>query len=206
MKEISFLLILLTFISCNQNHERSNESSQIDNSAIEYNNKGFKLAQFSESKDTLKLALSYFDKALEIDSTYKNALGNKVGILLRLDELDKALEVHSRLYEISPGENALLQGMIVEKVHNFKKAEPYYSESVRYFSTRFDTTTNIDSKIGFGINKVYSLYLARKDGRANQVYDSLLTEFSDKEILRFHPELSKADFNRLEFMDTFFSH
>lgn len=203
MKNVSYFLILFILCSCGSRQSRKEQNSHKDSLANAYNKRGVQLEFHPESKDSLQLALDYFDKALQIDSTNGYFIGNKISALFELRQFDEALKLHTKIYKLAPAPNSMLQGMLTEKVYGYEKAKPYYEESALFYTEMLDTTLNVDIKLNAGISKIASLLLLKRKQAAINLYDSLKNEFPNNQTWNLFPVINQ-NYSRKKLLDNFF--
>lgn len=133
MKQIVYLLTILTFIACGHT-EKQKEESQIDAKAIELNDKGIELVMTFD-KDSIAKAIELFDQATKIDSNYYLAYWNKCVYQNKLGRRNDALKTLQKLEELKPTNPDLkvTAGIILELNGDSLSARQKFLEADKFY-------------------------------------------------------------------------
>lgn len=155
-KFIFFLFVFVLFIS---------SAAYSENSAVEFNDIGLK--HFQEKH--YDLALEAYQKALNINPDYINALYNMGGVYLKMKEFDKAIEKFKKVVSLNPNDgDAYYQladayyfsGKYNEAISNYDKSQSFNFEPektkllgemlkpLRYREINFKYSPLLDAKAG----------------------------------------------------------
>jgi len=99
---------------------------------IELNNKALELSQLSTDRNVIELAVALLDSAIAIDSLYDVAYSNKISILCRLGEKQRAIKTLNSLLKIRPERSQLLvmKGNILEAMKDTEGAKKCYRRAM----------------------------------------------------------------------------
>ena len=89
MKRLLLILAILIFYSCN--NDKKNDKIQVNEEAMNFNNKGIQLASTLDNDSILK-AIELFDKAIELQPDFFSAHWNKFIFLNQLGKTDAAFK------------------------------------------------------------------------------------------------------------------
>jgi tetratricopeptide (TPR) repeat protein len=116
--------------------------------AIELNNIGVKFIQINKFDS----ALTYLNQAINIDSTYYSAYGNKCVVYCSLKDFANALKVMKKEIEIKPdfAEGWTFAGMLNDELGDTLNALKYYEKSIEIYNDRI---SNPDKQKYLKVNK-----------------------------------------------------
>lgn len=163
--------------------------------AIELNNKAILLINNGNETDYMK-ALDLLNKAINIDSTYYMAYSNKITVLIRLKEYDKAIKTCKYLVtniKQDYPEAFTILGILYDKLNKKKNAEHYYKKAIKAYTKRINSKEEILDMI----NKAHLIYIMDNKRGLNEI-DSLINAYpSNDELLMYRKHLF-TDYNHQE--------
>jgi tetratricopeptide (TPR) repeat protein len=123
-----YTCLILTYCNCQE------KKTSYDPQAIRLNNKAVEFIK-AQSFDS---ALIYLDKAIEIDTTYYAAYGNKCSVYCSLKDYKNALLATQKEIEVKPdlAEARTFGGMLYDRLGDTLMALVYYKKSVELFDQR----------------------------------------------------------------------
>ncbi len=167
MKHFISLILATVLLSCSQKTEQTSNKIEKETKpktdtiynpkAIELNNKGVEMMVRKFKQDS---ALYFYNKAIELDTTYYLPHTHKATIFAQRKEYKKALLEMEMAIRKAPNiaETIFFVGMLNEILGNTQKAEKYYLESVEIFNKRIES---LNKKEDIDFNKL-NLALSKK--------------------------------------------
>lgn len=174
--KFSFLILILT--SCSKNDKNANfnpEAIKLNDIAVELGN----LHKYDS-------AILVFDKAIDLDSTYYLAYGNKAAVYSAMKQYAKALFEVERQVEVKPdfAEGWISAATLSDKIGDSIKAKIYYQKSLDLYEQRITDPTRKPYLIESRINKDFLLIQLGKEEEAKK----------DLEIIKKdYPEIKTVD-------------
>lgn len=198
MKQIVYLLTVLTFIACGQ-AEKQKDESQFDARAIELNDKGTELVMTFD-KDSIEKAIELFDQATKIDSNYYLAYWNKCVYLNKLGRRNEALKTLQKLEELKPTNPDLkvTAGIVLELNGDSLSAKQKFLEADKFYSNIIDSLANKKTNLYWNtlVNKAVNLKLLGQVDEANRllkIAKSGIADDSIKEMIESLIAMSRSD-------------
>lgn len=191
-----FLAGILLLTSC----QDENKAKQPELTASEqYNQQG--IAMISSARDTISIhkGLYLLDKAIATDSNNIAAYNNKIGTLLQLQQVEKALATIQLLNtKTAIPDYVLFEGMIYERHgRDTAKANQKYREAIALYDKEIAKQPN-ESQIHIGKGIAVML----KDGKEAGIayYDSLKPQFEHDEFYKVNLK-QYYEFDRVKFLE-----
>ena len=204
MKTLNYLLLILISLSCSTPDHNSTSITSSDSLSIELNNSAMDhfhdfVFGRNESIDSLEIALSKLDQAIELSPSSLQLYANKSNILLRLQRIDGAIEVLKKAIEVDPNSAEILTtiGLLWEQKGNTIIAQEWLQRAQAAYDKRIhDDNHVINSKV----NKAFLLFFMENEQSANKALDELLQEYPNNDEVIFSKEVL-SDFNKQEFLN-----
>ena len=142
MKQVIYILTILTSISCGQT-ENKKEKNQVDERAKELNNRAIELTMTFNNDSILK-AIELFDQATELQPDYYLAHWNKFVFQNQLGQTSEAFETLKKLETIRPNNPDLkvTAGVLIELNGDSLSARRKFLQADKIYTTILDTLTS----------------------------------------------------------------
>jgi len=147
MKHLLLILTILIFHSCN-NIDKKNDKIQVNEEAMNFNNKGIQLASTFENDSILK-AIELFDKAIELQPDFLSAYWNKFIFLNQLGKTDDAFKTIKAIEKLRPDnpDYKLQVGIFTELSGDSITARKYYIKAEKIYENILDTLTKSNDEL-----------------------------------------------------------
>jgi tetratricopeptide (TPR) repeat protein len=137
MKKVIFSLLVVALASCSEEkNEQITEVPKFNKKAVELNNKAVTLSE----QQKLDSALLLYDQSIAMDSTYFLPHKNKIEILIKRKEFEKAKIESEAVIKLEPkmAEGWFIAGLIQELTGDTIKSKEYYSKSIDLYNLRIE--------------------------------------------------------------------
>ena len=144
MKKIILSLLFLTLFLFGCKNE-SKVTTKYNPKAIELSNRAVNIFSYhSGNKDSTKIAIALFDKAISIDSSYLLAYTNKAYHIIKKSEFSYALTVIMQAQKLATKEPVLWlgQGLLNDKLKKTDVANIAYNKAIFYFDEKIKNDPN----------------------------------------------------------------
>jgi tetratricopeptide (TPR) repeat protein len=205
MKKVFFIVFLLALIACH--HQK-----KIDEKALALNKKATDtfLRNF-ENADSLHLALSIIDSAINIEPKYVNFYNMKISILSELNKYDQIISVYDKILQLRKNNYFFLlgKGIAFEHLNNLDSANYYYHLALDHFEDmkwKTGADKNAEKVILYGILKdtvnfniqldLYKKKYSNEKG-FDLMYENLKT-FDRNEIINGKGDTTESYINKAE--------
>ena len=190
MKPALLFIIVLLLTGC---------STSFDESSKRLTEEAATLTSPASDDAELRRSLGLLDEAIELDDAYLPARKHRIGVLVRLGELDAAADEAKAVAQLSGSPQDYLFQCMAREVSEpeYKERQECYIEASRRYESAFDEPAT-------DINYVLALKLADSDrfeSAAEQFLDSLPAEAS-RDL--FEPLLHQSDRDQI-ISDLFYS-
>lgn len=173
-------------------------SMQLNNSAMDH----FRNYTYgrNDSVDSLEIALSELDKAIELTPSHLNLYSNKTNILLSLHRIEEAIDVLNQAIEVDPNstETLTLLGFLYESMGEESIAQEWYQKALNIYDTRIESGKFV---INAKTNKAFLLFFTENEQSAKNSLEVLLQEYPNNDEVIFANEVF-TDFNKQEFLNS----
>lgn len=139
--------------------------------AIEDNDRGVELlVKYRENMDSLRLAVDFFDQAIEVDSSYLLAYVNKAQVLCVMGEAKKAIATMDIVCGMKPNDRTYLfaKGLYQDVAGDKDLAQNSYKQSLAVYDRLI---REYPDSVALCVNKYFTLLFANVPSR--QVVDSI---------------------------------
>ena len=160
--------MLFSLCSCGQSPARHKTNPK----AVELSNKIIPLVNHLNNSDSCRLALSYLNRATQIDDSCVLCYSNKLMFLYSLNEFAKAAHTVDTLIKFRPTEHIfLLQGgVLYRKIGDSIASKNYFEKSLSICNSVLDTIQIGNSNYFlFATNKAINLIMLDEKAEANKV-------------------------------------
>lgn len=183
----TFLCILFILTSCHTQQKKIIYNPK----AVALNNKA---AEFTKIQK-LDSAIFYFDKALEIDSTYYLPYENKCNIYCTLKDFKTALKVSEKAISVIPdfAEGLFYSGLLNDKLGDSLKAIEYYKQSIKLFDVRISSTDNPKILKGNKFNRAIAYILIGQEDKGQNEIKELMKSYPSDSSLVTYSKLNKQE-------------
>ena len=166
------LFMFLTLTPCNaQRNEKLCCGHKPDSAVIVLNNQAVNAyTNHSNSPDSVKKAMTLFNRAIEKDPDYQLAYANKAEYLKNQGDIAQALETLNAYLKRNPTEPYTLlgAGMFYEKLGNKKEAMDYYKRAEENFKRLYEK----DNDSAHEINRYFAIRLMEEPKKAKALYEA----------------------------------
>ena len=166
------LFMFLTLTPCNaQRNEKLCCGHKPDSAVIVLNNQAVNAyTNHSNSPDSVKKAMTLFNRAIEKDPDYQLAYANKAEYLKNQGDIAQALETLNAYLKRNPTEPYTLlgAGMFYEKLGNKKEAMDYYKRAEENFKRLYEK----DNDSAHEINRYFAIRLMEGPKKAKALYEA----------------------------------
>lgn len=176
-----FFLGLCIFSANAQNHFNQN--------AIELNNLGSEKIKVQQYID----AIIFFDRAIELDSTYYIAYNNKITALVGLKKIAEAINVNKLSIKQKPdlAEGHFFLGVLYDYIGDSTSARNSYNNSIYYYKERISNNINIESN---EINLAMAYKFIGESEKSAKLFEKYLSDDKNNFTARILYDSSKQDF------------
>ena len=166
------LFMFLTLTPCNaQRNEKLCCGHKPDSAVIVLNNQAVNAyTNHSNSPDSVKKAMTLFNRAIEKDPDYQLAYANKAEYLKNQGDIAQALETLNAYLKRNPTEPYTLlgAGIFYEKLGNKKEAMDYYKRAEENFKRLYEK----DNDSAHEINRYFAIRLMEGPKKAKALYEA----------------------------------
>ncbi len=181
-----FTIFILTACYCQERKAIYNpQAIRLNNKAVEF----IKIQNFDS-------ALNYLNKAIEIDTTYYVAYGNRCSVYCSLKDFKKALVETQKEILVKPdlAEAWTFAGMLSDKLGDTLNATKYYKKSIEIFDDRISNPDKEKYLELNRLNRAISLILmGQKEIGRNEIKKIKAANPNDKSLDDFF-NLEKKDY------------
>jgi tetratricopeptide (TPR) repeat protein len=202
MRQVFYILTILTFISCGETKKKE-EANQIDKRAIELNDKGIELAMTFDN-DSIKKAIELFDQATKIEPDYYLAYWNKLVFQNHLGQKTEAFKTINKLENIRPNNPDLkvTKGVLIELNGDSLSARQKFLQADKIYTSILDTLTNkTDPQKMTLMNKAVNLKFLGREDEGNKILEDIKTETKEENLKEMFETLIRM--TRKELIDNF---
>lgn len=202
MKQVIYILAILTFISCGQT-ENKKEKNQVDERAKELNNKGMELTMTFNNDSILK-AIELFDQATEIQPDFYLAHWNKFVFQNQLGQTSEAFETLKKLEAIRPNNPDLkvTAGVLIELNGDSLSARQKFLHADKIYTTILDTlTSETDPQKMTLMNKAVNLKFLGREDEGNKILEDIKAETKNENLKEMFETFIRM--TRKELIDNF---
>ena len=141
-------------------------------------------------------ALAYLDKAIQIDTTYYAAYGNKSSVYCSLKDFKNALIETQKQIAVKPdlAEGWTFAGMLSDKLGDTSNAMTYYKKSIVLFDERISNPSKQEFLDANKRNRAVSLVLMGQEKEGRDELRKLKERHPEDKFLDDLIELSKQDY------------
>lgn len=145
--------------------------AKVSPEAIENNDRGVELlVKYRGNMDSLRLAIAFFDQAIEMDSSYLLAYVNKAQVLCVMGEAKKAVATMDIVCRIKPNDRTYLfaKGLYQDVAGDKDSAQNSYKQSLGVYDRLI---REYPDSVALYVNKYFTLLFTNVPPR--QVVDSI---------------------------------
>ena len=137
---------------------------------------------FSESANSLKKAIIFFQQAIAYDSEYAEAYGNMAYCYQALDMHNEAIENYLLELKILPNSQTALNGLAQSyiNINMFKNAETTYEKLLNLNMKGVTNLENASIKLTYPLYGLGQLYYLTKDYEKSRIFAGSAAELADK--------------------------
>ena len=202
MKQVIYILTILTFISCGQT-ENKKEKNLVDERAKELNNRGIELTM-TYNNDSILKAIDYFNQATELQPDFYLAHWNKFVYQNQLGQITEAFETLKKLETIRPNNPDLkaTAGVFIELSGDSLTARQKFLKADQIYTSILDTLTNeTDPQKMTLMNKAVNLKFLGREDEGNKILEDIKAETKDENLKEMFETFIRM--TRKELIDNF---
>lgn len=202
MKQVIYILTILTFISCGQT-ENKKEKNLVDERAKELNNRGIELTM-TYNNDSILKAIDYFNQATELQPDFYLAHWNKFVYQNQLGQITEAFETLKKLETIRPNNPDLkaTAGVFIELSGDSLTARQKFLKADQIYMSILDTLTNeTDPQKMTLMNKAVNLKFLGREDEGNKILEDIKAETKDENLKEMFETFIRM--TRKELIDNF---
>lgn len=188
MRLVVYTLTFSFLVACSGGDKKREYHPQ----AIELNDQAVELMQRHEYDSAVML----LDQAIALDANYELPHSNKLGIYIRNQRWDKALEESEQYVQKKPdaAEGCTMAGMLHESLGDTATAKQYYTKSIALFDERINNPEKKDQIRENKLNRAFSFLLLGQEAKAKEEMEKLKAAFPDDQIIEEFLRMNKEDF------------
>jgi tetratricopeptide (TPR) repeat protein len=163
-RSILILFIVTCLTSCNG--QEKNSLSRYDPAAVQLNNLAMDIYNLnSQNTDSISKSVYLLTLAIQKDSTYYLAYGNKASLLCQIGKSDEAIAVLDKILTQKKDIVELLtfKGFLFEKTGNVSKAMEIYNSALSLYNQKLKTDS---SNISLMLNRAFIYFFVEGNDRA----------------------------------------
>lgn len=180
------------------NSKHKNKQRAFSKEVIELNKQAILLIN-ERNKKSYQEALTLLNKAILIDTNYYMAYSNKVMVLTKLGEYNKAIEVNKYLITTIKRDypEAIMNlGLLYDKIGEKHLARKYYNEAINKYSDRIATSEDVLDMV----NRAHLGYILDKKEGLEEI-DSLIKAYPENKDLIMYKEYLFLEYDHQKALD-----
>lgn len=167
------LLVIVIVLACGCKDKRQR--------AIELNNEGWELMG-TWMPDSLEMALAFFDKAIDMDSTYSVAYVNKVQCLNSLDRRAEIMSTMEKAYRNADSKKHKMQALFSIAMNYGTMGDSVKADSClrKVLDMEPEVLKELGGDLYEGMDFIFVRHLLGMDKEAQECFDRVEREYKEK--------------------------